>query len=96
MSPGIRVAVAQIDHRGAGRMRDRGASFNNAIAAYEHFAGTGQPALLHIEDMGRVEHDDVVSGNGGSGGRLSMESRCASKNQNEDERSSEAQRQEQG
>jgi hypothetical protein len=46
--------------------------------------------------VGRVEHNGVVGGNGGaSGGRLSMESRCGGKNQNEDERSSGAQGQEQ-
>ena len=83
---------AQIDHRGAGRMRDRGASFNNAIAAYQHLTGAREPALLHIEDVGCVEHDDVVRRTGGGGdGRLGVESRGGGKHQNEDESGSGAQ-----
>jgi hypothetical protein len=75
-------------------MSDRGTSFNNAIAAHEYLAGTRERAMLYIKDVGCVEHDGVVSGNGGaSGGRLSMESMCGGKSQDEDERSSGAQAQ---
>jgi hypothetical protein len=73
---------AQIDHRGAIGMGDRGPNFNNAIAAYQHLPGTDQRAMLHIEDVGCVEHDIIASG---SGGRLSLECMYAGESQHEDE-----------
>ncbi len=66
--PGHQRRRAQIDHGGAAGMRDRGTSFNNAIAAYEHLAGTDERAMLHIKHVGSVEHDGVARGNRGGNG----------------------------
>ena len=61
----------QIDRCGATGMGDRGTSFNNAIAAYQHLAGADEGAMLHIKDVGGMEHDGIAGGNGR--GRLSLE-----------------------
>ena len=69
-------------------MSDRGTGFNNAIAAYQHLAGTDEGAMLHIKDVGGMEHDGIASRNGGgSGGRLSLECMYSGESQDEDERS---------
>ena len=83
--PGHQSCRAQIDHRGAPGMGDRGTSFNNAIAAHQHLAGADEGAMFHIEDVGGMEHDGIASRNGG--GRLSLECIYSGESQDEDERS---------
>ena len=73
---------AQIDPGGPAGMGHRGTSFHNAISAYEHLAGADERAMLHIQDVGGMEHDGVA---GGSGGRLSLECRCGGERQQEHE-----------
>ena len=46
-------------------MGHRGTSFDDAIAADEHFAGADERAVLHVEHVGGMEHDDAA-GNGAS------------------------------
>ena len=82
--PGHQCCRAQIDYRDAAGMGDRGTSFNNAIAAYEHLAGADERAMLHIKDVGGMEHDGIA---GGSGRRLSLECMYGGESQNEGERS---------
>src|SRR5208337_2383767 len=78
---------AQIDHGGTDGMGDRGTDFNNAIAAYQNLAGAREYALLHIEDVGGMEHDGVAGGSsGGNRGRLSPKRMYAGESQDEDER----------
>jgi hypothetical protein len=67
-------------------MGDRGTNFNNAIAAYQHLTGTDEDAMVHIEDVGCVEHDIVAGGSGaGSGRSLSLDCMYSGESQDEDE-----------
>jgi len=86
--PGHQRGRAQIDYRDATGMGDRGTSFNNAVAAYQNLGGADEDAMLHIEDVGCVEHNIVAGRSGaGSGRRLSLDCMYSGKSQDEGERS---------
>ena len=77
---------AQIDHRRSAGMGDRGASLNNAIAAHQHLSRANKRAMLHIEDVGGMEHDNIARGSrGGRGGSLRLERRRSGEGQNKRE-----------